>query len=152
MPSMGHSTEDDLHTKKMDIRSLSPSHHHSQNMHHIHKVGVPPKQNLFKEFKDNVKETFFSDEPLRPFKDQTKSRKLLLGIETFFPIVGWVRSYNLSKLRGDIIAGLTIASLCIPQVNFLPKRYRNANKKEEIETETQKDLTHLHCSNNLFDS
>lgn len=115
MPSMGHSTEDDLHTKEMDIRSLSSSHHHSQNMHHIHKVGVPPKQNLFKEFKDNVKETFFSDEPLRPFKDQTNSRKLLLGIETFFPIVGWVRSYNLSKLRGDIIAGLTIASLCIPQ-------------------------------------
>lgn len=26
-----------------------------------------------------------------------------------------MRSYNLSKLRGDIIAGLTIASLCIPQ-------------------------------------
>jgi len=115
MPSMGHSTEDDLHTKEMDVRSLSSSRHHAQNMHHIHKVGVPPKQNLFKEFKDNVKETFFSDEPLRPFKDQTKSRKLLLGIETFFPIVGWVRRYNLSKLRGDIIAGLTIASLCIPQ-------------------------------------
>lgn len=81
-----------------------------------HKVGLPPKQSIFKEFTAAVKETFFSDQPLRSFKDQSNSRKLVLGIEALFPFFRWSRDYNLAKLRGDVIAGLTIASLCIPQV------------------------------------
>ncbi|KAK1555501.1 hypothetical protein Q3G72_027305 [Acer saccharum] len=97
----------------MDSRSVSSSRH--QNEPYVHKVGIPPKQNLFKEFKATVKETFFHDDPLRSFKDQTRSRKFILGIQAIFPIVGWARDYNLSKFKGDIIAGLTIASLCIPQ-------------------------------------
>ncbi|KAJ6398847.1 hypothetical protein OIU77_019581 [Salix suchowensis] len=84
MSSAVHSTEE----YDMDIRSLSFSRSHPQDPPYVHKVGLPPKQNLFKEFKATVKETFFADDPLRSFKDQT---------------------------RGDLIAGLTIASLCIPQ-------------------------------------
>lgn len=117
---MDHSTDEKLETKEMDIRSLSSSRHQAQNTPYIHKVGVPPKQNLFKEFKSTVKETLFSDDPLRPFKDQPGSRKFILGMQTIFPILEWGRSYNLTKFRGDLIAGLTIASLCIPQVNLLP--------------------------------
>lgn len=86
-----------------------------QQAYQVHKVGEPAKPQLFKEFSAIMKETFFSDEPLRAFKDQTKRRKLILGLQALFPIFGWVRDYNLSKLRGDVIAGLTIASLCIPQ-------------------------------------
>ncbi|KAL3504702.1 hypothetical protein ACH5RR_034543 [Cinchona calisaya] len=97
----------------MDIRSLSSSH--SQNLPYIHKVGVPPKQSLVKEITSTLKETFFADDPLRPFKDQPKSRKFILGVQAIFPILEWGRSYNLAKFRGDLIAGLTIASLCIPQ-------------------------------------
>ncbi|XP_059454719.1 sulfate transporter 1.3-like [Corylus avellana] len=115
MPSMDRSTDEKLETKEMDIRSLSSSGHQAQNTPYIHKVGVPPKQNLFKEFKSTVKETLFSDDPFRPFKDQTGSRKFILGMQTIFPILEWGRSYSLTKFRGDLIAGLTIASLCIPQ-------------------------------------
>lgn len=111
---MDHSTEE-AQTKEMDIRSLSSSHRHSQSERYIHKVGVPPKQNLFKEFRETLKETFFADDPLRPFKDQSRSQKFILGIQTIFPIFEWGRKYNLKNLRGDLIAGLTIASLCIPQ-------------------------------------
>nr|CAC94920.1 sulfate transporter [Brassica napus] len=80
-----------------------------------HKVARPPKEGLLKEFKSGVQETFFHDAPLRDFKDQTASKKVLLGIQAVFPIIGWAREYNLRKLRGDVISGLTIASLCIPQ-------------------------------------
>lgn len=111
---MDRSTEE-AQTKEMDIRSLSSSHRHSQSERYIHKVGVPPKQNLFKEFRETLKETFFADDPLRPFKDRSRSQKFILGIQTIFPIFEWGRKYNLKKLRGDLIAGLTIASLCIPQ-------------------------------------
>lgn len=106
---------EEAQTKEMDIRSLSSSHRHSQSERYIHKVGVPPKQNLFKEFRETLKETFFADDPLRPFKDQSRSQKFILGIQTIFPIFEWGRKYNLKNLRGDLIAGLTIASLCIPQ-------------------------------------
>ncbi|WZY75942.1 hypothetical protein YC2023_022326 [Brassica napus] len=80
-----------------------------------HRVARPPKEGLLKEFKSVVQETFFHDAPLRDFKDQTASKKVLLGIQAVFPIIGWAREYNLRKLRGDVISGLTIASLCIPQ-------------------------------------
>ena len=82
-----------------------------------YKVGLPPKRRLLSEFKERVKETLFHDDPLRAYKDQPKSRKILLGLRAFFPILDWSRHYNLAKFRGDLIAGLTIASLCIPQVN-----------------------------------
>lgn len=102
-------------TKKMTDRSSS-SDNQAHDDRYIHKVGVPPKQKLFKEIKSAVKETFFHDDPLRSFKDQSKRRKFILGIQAVFPILEWGRKYNLTKFRGDLIAGLTIASLCIPQV------------------------------------
>ncbi|KAK1580887.1 hypothetical protein Q3G72_001030 [Acer saccharum] len=102
--------------KEMEINSAPSSRRYSsENSPYVHKVGVPPKQDLLKEFTSAVKETFFADDPLRPFKDQTGSRKVFLGIQTLFPIFDWARDYNLSKFKGDFIAGLTIASLCIPQ-------------------------------------
>ncbi|CAI9116353.1 OLC1v1017476C1 [Oldenlandia corymbosa var. corymbosa] len=110
---MGHNGDTGSETKEMDVRSVSSSRR--QSIPYIHKVGVPPKQNLFTEIKSTVKETFFSDDPFKPFKDQPKSRKLILGVQAVFPILEWGRHYNLSKFKGDLIAGLTIASLCIPQ-------------------------------------
>ncbi|KAA8538037.1 hypothetical protein F0562_027383 [Nyssa sinensis] len=112
---MDNFTDKEVETKEMDIRSLSSSQSRAQNLPYIHKVGVLPKQNLFKEFTATVKETLFADDPLRPFKDQPRSRKFILGMQAIFPILEWGRSYSLTKFRGDLIAGLTIASLCIPQ-------------------------------------
>lgn len=101
---------------------LSPAEISSRrqtNAPSVHKVGVPPKQNLFNEFMYTFKETFFHDDPLRHFKDQSLSVKLMLGLQSVFPVFEWGRNYNLKKFQGDLIAGLTIASLCIPQVNKL---------------------------------
>lgn len=108
----------DLEMMEMDSRTFSSLERQRQNVPYIHKVGIPPKQDLLKEFTTNVKETFFSDDPFRPFKDQPKSRQLMLGLQAIFPILDWGRSYNLKKFRGDLISGLTIASLCIPQVVY----------------------------------
>lgn len=113
MASGSRVTDDGAETYELDIRNAS--HRHTHIMDHVHKVGVPPKQKLFTEIKAAMKETFFSDDPLRPFKDQSKTRKCVLGIQAVFPILEWGRSYSFSKFKGDLIAGLTIASLCIPQ-------------------------------------
>ncbi|EOX98847.1 Sulfate transporter 1,3 isoform 1 [Theobroma cacao] len=112
---MSHRVTDELGSEEMDIVSASSSRRNSENLPYVHKVGVPPKQNLLKEIAATVKETFFADDPLRHFKDQPRSRKFVLGFQAVFPIFEWGRNYSLSKFKGDLIAGLTIASLCIPQ-------------------------------------
>ncbi|PKU70761.1 Sulfate transporter 1.2 [Dendrobium catenatum] len=79
------------------------------------KKEVPPRKKFLKEFADGLKETFFADDPLKPYKDQPKSKKFMLGLQFLFPIFEWGRNYNLIKFKGDLIAGLTIASLCRSQ-------------------------------------
>ncbi|KAB2083036.1 hypothetical protein ES319_A05G238100v1 [Gossypium barbadense] len=112
---MSHSKNEEVETKEMDFKSMSSSRRYVHSARYLHKVGVPPKQNLFQEFKATVRETFLADDPLRPFKDQPRSRKFVLATQAIFPILEWGRSYSWGKFRGDLIAGLTIASLCIPQ-------------------------------------
>ncbi|KAL7085586.1 hypothetical protein ACP275_14G289600 [Erythranthe tilingii] len=102
-------TQDSIEIKEMD------SSNNTNNPSLPYKVGVPPKQNLWTEFSTTLKETFFSDDPLHSFKHQSKCRQLILGIQAVFPIFEWGRNYDLAKFKGDLISGLTIASLCIPQ-------------------------------------
>ncbi|WCJ44524.1 Sulfate transporter 1.1 [Euphorbia peplus] len=104
-----HAKDEGPERSEMDIRSSS----HRQPQ--VHKVGLPPKQHILEELKATLKETFFSDDPFRPFKDKPVSKKFVLGVQAIFPILEWGRSYNFTMFRGDLIAGLTIASLCIPQ-------------------------------------
>ncbi|XWS31530.1 hypothetical protein CRYUN_Cryun23aG0084500 [Craigia yunnanensis] len=80
-----------------------------------HRVAIPPPQPFFKSFRNSLKETFFPDDPLRQFKNKTPSRKFILGVRYFFPILEWAPRYSLQFLKADLIAGITIASLAIPQ-------------------------------------
>ncbi|XP_028788940.1 probable sulfate transporter 3.4 [Neltuma alba] len=81
----------------------------------IHSVRLPPHQTTLQKLKHRISEIFFPDDPLFRFKNQTWLRKLLLGIQFLFPIFQWAPKYNLRFLRSDIVSGLTIASLAIPQ-------------------------------------
>lgn len=117
---MVHSVSDGVGDMHLKTDSLSSTDGQTENYKSVYKVGLPPRRNFIREFADAVKETLFSDDPLRPYKDQPKSRKLLLGLQFLFPVLEWGRYYNLSKFKGDVIAGLTIASLCIPQVHNIP--------------------------------
>ncbi|THF97764.1 hypothetical protein TEA_025981 [Camellia sinensis var. sinensis] len=80
-----------------------------------HRVAVPPPQPFLKSLTSSLKETFFPDDPLRQFKNKPPSRKLVLGLQYFMPILEWGPRYSLEFLKADLIAGITIASLAIPQ-------------------------------------
>lgn len=80
-----------------------------------HRVKVPPPQPFFKSLKTSFKETFFPDDPLRQFKNKTASKKLVLGLQHFLPILEWAPRYTFSFFKADLVAGITIASLAIPQ-------------------------------------
>uniref|UniRef100_A0A5B6Z8S2 Putative sulfate transporter 3.1-like n=1 Tax=Davidia involucrata TaxID=16924 RepID=A0A5B6Z8S2_DAVIN len=85
------------------------------NVECAHRVAIPPPQPFLKSLKYSLKETFFPDDPLRQFKNQPPSRKLKLGLQYFLPIFEWGPRYTLEFLKSDLISGITIASLAIPQ-------------------------------------
>ncbi|RDX93033.1 Sulfate transporter 3.1, partial [Mucuna pruriens] len=81
----------------------------------MHQVAVPPPQPFLNSLMYSLKETFFPDDPLKRFKNQPASKKLVLGLQYFFPILEWAPNYTFQFLKSDLIAGITIASLAIPQ-------------------------------------
>lgn len=82
----------------------------------IHKVCLPPNKTTFQKLKHKLSEVFFPDDPFHRFKNQTWVRKVLLGLQFLFPVFQWGPDYTLALFKSDIVSGLTIASLAIPQV------------------------------------
>lgn len=80
-----------------------------------HRVAVPPSKPFFLSLKSSLKETFFPDDPFRQFRDQPVSRKVALGLQYFFPILEWGPRYTFEFFKADLVAGITIASLAVPQ-------------------------------------
>ncbi|KAA8534998.1 hypothetical protein F0562_030001 [Nyssa sinensis] len=80
-----------------------------------HKVRLPPKRTTFQKLGHRLCEIFFPDDPFYRFKNQSFLRKWVLGLQYIFPICQWVLSYSFELFRSDLISGLTIASLAIPQ-------------------------------------
>ncbi|PRQ36083.1 putative SLC26A/SulP transporter [Rosa chinensis] len=79
------------------------------------RVEIPPPKPLLTAVKSSVRETFFPDDPFRQFKNQPATKKAVLGLQYFFTILEWAPRYNLGYLKSDLIAGITIASLAVPQ-------------------------------------
>ncbi|CAO2822824.1 unnamed protein product [Amaranthus hypochondriacus] len=81
----------------------------------IHSVPLPPKKSTLHKLKYKLTEIFFPDDPLHQFKNQSLKTKFILGFQYFFPILQWLPTYGFQLFRSDLVAGLTIASLSIPQ-------------------------------------
>ncbi|XVF63057.1 hypothetical protein PTKIN_Ptkin09bG0058200 [Pterospermum kingtungense] len=79
------------------------------------RVAVPPSKPFLKSLQTSLMETFFPDDPFRQFKNQPTSRKFLLGFQYFVPILEWAPRYTFDFFKADLIAGITIASLAVPQ-------------------------------------
>ncbi|KAK9715826.1 hypothetical protein RND81_06G192100 [Saponaria officinalis] len=97
--------------KELDNVASGNSSRRNEPIHGVER----PEKNVMKDIGATFMETFFHDDPLRNFKGQPASKRVLLGLQAVFPIFEWGRGYTLGKLKGDLIAGATIASLCIPQ-------------------------------------
>ncbi|KAK9749832.1 hypothetical protein RND81_02G153800 [Saponaria officinalis] len=102
----------------MDSRNVSSSRElgHSNTSPKILRGQLQSKQDLVKELKHGSRETFFSDNPYQSVNDnQPKIGRLFSFLQSFFPIIGWAKSYTFSKFQGDLLAGITIASMQVPQ-------------------------------------
>ncbi|KAK8567561.1 hypothetical protein V6N12_006142 [Hibiscus sabdariffa] len=81
----------------------------------VHRVVPPPHESTIQKLKTTLKETFFPDDPLRQFKGQSAKKKWILAAQYLFPILQWGPNYSFNLFKSDIVSGLTIASLAIPQ-------------------------------------
>ncbi|KAJ1687345.1 hypothetical protein LUZ63_018735 [Rhynchospora breviuscula] len=80
-----------------------------------HRVPLPPERPFLDTFRANLKETFFPDDPFRQFKNERGSRRVVSALQYFLPILEWAPKYSFGLFKSDLIAGITIASLAIPQ-------------------------------------
>ncbi|GAV90747.1 Sulfate_transp domain-containing protein/STAS domain-containing protein/Sulfate_tra_GLY domain-containing protein [Cephalotus follicularis] len=99
----------------MDPNAINMQPHSLEITMEVHQVVPPPHKSTLEKLKTRLKETLFPDDPLRQFKGQTWKQKLILGAQYIFPILQWGPNYSLKLFKSDFVAGLTIASLAIPQ-------------------------------------
>ncbi|KAL9242377.1 hypothetical protein vseg_016384 [Gypsophila vaccaria] len=86
-----------------------------ENSHPTHNVNFVEPRNFREKLKSGLAETFFPDDPFKEFKNEPPRKKLLKGVQYFVPIFEWLPKYNFKLFRYDFLAGVTIASLAIPQ-------------------------------------
>ncbi|KAL3619752.1 Low affinity sulfate transporter 3 [Castilleja foliolosa] len=67
-----------------------------------------PWQQLFTSVKNSVL-------PLPDKTKQPRPNRTLLFLQALFPILKWGKDYKATKFKNDLLAGFTLASLCIPQ-------------------------------------
>ena len=107
---MGTEQDPDQH------HTMYPTREVSMEQSRKTQVAVPPPQPFLKSLKASLKETLFPDDPFRQLKNQPGScRKFLMGLRYFFPILEWAPHYSFGFFKSDLISGITIASLAIPQ-------------------------------------
>ncbi|KAJ6289036.1 hypothetical protein OIU76_024933 [Salix suchowensis] len=103
------------------IQTGHPEIHDHERIGHPEKtqwvLNAPEPPSLWQELMDSVRETtLFHARRFPSVKDKGSfSRTVISSLQAIFPIFGWCRNYKAAKFKNDLLAGLTLASLCIPQ-------------------------------------
>ncbi|TXG52861.1 hypothetical protein EZV62_022030 [Acer yangbiense] len=106
-----------------EASSVEEHHHHHQQQVDMEDssraeraqwlLNSPDPPSLWQELVGSIRETLFHGNKK---KKQTSSRGGAFSfLKGLFPILNWGRNYKASKFKSDLMAGLTLASLSIPQ-------------------------------------
>eukprot|EP00249_Psilotum_nudum_P023888 c29018_g1_i3 orf=288-2195(+) len=96
--------------------TLSRKLKREENSTSFHTVDIPSPTNVFRTLSNKFREILCKRDSISGFQGHnSKSRKFLLWIQHTFPIFEWAPKYRIVHFKADAIAGLTIASLAIPQ-------------------------------------
>lgn len=81
-----------------------------------HRVPIPETKPWMKTLKSGIQETLFPDDPFRQMRKAAAGRSsIFLWLQYFVPILEWAPRYTFQFFKADLIAGITIASLAVPQ-------------------------------------
>ncbi|XP_020698164.1 probable sulfate transporter 3.5 isoform X2 [Dendrobium catenatum] len=78
-------------------------------------VNLSQHSSFMSSLKTQLKETFFPDDPFRHFAGLPPRRRAWFVLSYFAPILQWAPNYKPSFFAYDLLAGITITSLAIPQ-------------------------------------
>lgn len=81
-------------------------------------LNSPDPPSIWHELAGSIREAFVPRNKLSSSSrvKQTWRRSAFSFLRGLFPILNWGRNYKASKFKSDLMAGLTLASLSIPQV------------------------------------
>ncbi|EAY75631.1 hypothetical protein OsI_03536 [Oryza sativa Indica Group] len=107
----------------VDGRNHRPGRGSSASSRHLHGVGgasaaevnLSGRRPFAEKLWSDLAETFFPDDPFRGFGALPPARRAWCAVKYFVPALDWVPRYGLDKFKFDLLAGITIASLAIPQ-------------------------------------
>lgn len=81
-----------------------------------HTVSFAQPRSFATKLKSDLIETFFPDDPFKAFKNEKPAiRRVTKALQYFIPIFEWLPKYNFKLFQYDLLAGITITSLAIPQ-------------------------------------
>ncbi|KAE8793931.1 putative sulfate transporter 3.5 [Hordeum vulgare] len=79
------------------------------------RVNLSARRPFSEALRSGLAETFFPDDPFRGFGALPPAERAWGALKYFVPALEWVPHYGLDKFKFDLLSGLTIASLAIPQ-------------------------------------
>ncbi|URE06915.1 STAS domain, partial [Musa troglodytarum] len=79
------------------------------------KVNFSSGRTFLSSFRNGLKETLLPDDPFRYLKGKSACSVAWGYLKYFVPILEWAPRYTFAKFRFDLLAGITIASVAIPQ-------------------------------------
>ncbi|RWW67882.1 hypothetical protein BHE74_00024639 [Ensete ventricosum] len=82
---------------------------------HHNKVNFSSGRTFLSSFRSSLKETLLPDDPFRYLKGKSACLVAWGYLKYFVPILEWAPRYTFAKFRFDLLAGITIASVAIPQ-------------------------------------
>jgi len=90
-------------------------------------INTPEPPSMWQELIGYIRTNVLAKKKHKRNKTKNSSSNLVYScLKSAFPILSWGRQYKLNLFKKDLMAGLTLASLCIPQVtlstNFIKKR------------------------------
>lgn len=96
------------------------------------KTGVTEVEIPEKNLKQELGDTFMpwarllieNDDPFEDYRGKTVLQKIVHFLFWAFPMLEWLSTYKTSYIIGDIVGGLTITSLAVPQVSQISKPMR----------------------------
>ena len=98
----------------MQGRQVQPAA--AANVRRPARVPVPPPRPFLCTVGASVKETLFPDDPFRAVaREPAGGRRAMAVLRYLFPCLGWLPSYSFADLRSDVVSGLAVASLAVPQ-------------------------------------
>jgi len=97
-----------------NLQDKLPSEHYERSQWVLN---APHPSNTWHKLRGSVTNTISQcRETCFALRTQNGPKLLLSLLRGIFPILHWAPNYSATNFRNDLLSGLTIASLCIPQV------------------------------------